>query len=90
MYSSASSWFVSFCSKARSSTILKISEKQINHKAYDLADDIRSEFLVPGQAASVFAGEMSLGIVGLVSPHIVESRGAPRQLEPNQSGYWRR
>jgi phenylalanyl-tRNA synthetase beta chain len=36
-------------------------------------------FLVPGQAASVAAGETSLGVVGLVSPDIVESRGAPRQ-----------
>jgi phenylalanyl-tRNA synthetase beta chain len=36
-------------------------------------------FLVPGQAASVAAGETSLGVVGLVSPGIVESRGAPRQ-----------
>ncbi len=33
--------------------VLKISEKQINHKAYDLADDIRNEFPVPGQACSV-------------------------------------
>jgi phenylalanyl-tRNA synthetase beta chain len=36
-------------------------------------------FLVPGQAASVLAGETWLGIVGLASPAIVESRGAPRQ-----------
>ena len=36
-------------------------------------------FLVPGQAASVAAGGKSLGVVGLVSPALVESRGAPRQ-----------
>jgi phenylalanyl-tRNA synthetase beta chain len=36
-------------------------------------------FLVPGQAASVLAGETTLGVAGLVSPAIVESRGAPRQ-----------
>jgi phenylalanyl-tRNA synthetase beta chain len=36
-------------------------------------------FLVPGQSASVAAGGTSLGVVGLVSPAIVESRGAPRQ-----------
>src|ERR1700690_4328655 len=33
--------------------VLKISEKQINHKAYDLADDVRNEFPVPGQACAV-------------------------------------
>ncbi len=30
--------------------VLTISEKQINQKAYDLADDVRNEFPVPGQA----------------------------------------
>jgi phenylalanyl-tRNA synthetase beta chain len=40
---------------------------------------ITMPFLVPGQAAGVLAGETSLGILGLVSPAIVESRGAPRQ-----------
>src|SRR6202035_200629 len=34
---------------------------------------------VPGQAAGVDAGGTPLGVVGLVSPAIVESRGAPRQ-----------
>jgi signal transduction histidine kinase len=33
--------------------VLKISEKQINHKAYDLADDVRNEFPAPGQACAV-------------------------------------
>jgi phenylalanyl-tRNA synthetase beta chain len=36
-------------------------------------------FLVAGQAAGVLAGETSLGIVGLLSPAIVERSGAPRQ-----------
>src|SRR5262249_15976195 len=34
------------------SQVLGISEKQINHKAYALADDIRSEFPSPGDACS--------------------------------------
>ncbi len=36
-------------------------------------------FLVTGQAAAVTAGGARLGIVGLVTPSIVDSRGAPRQ-----------
>jgi signal transduction histidine kinase len=32
--------------------ILAISEKQINHKAYELADDVRTGFPAPGQACS--------------------------------------
>lgn len=35
------------------SQVLAISEKQINHKAYDLVDDVRSEFPSPGEACSV-------------------------------------
>ena len=35
------------------SQVLAISEKQINHKAYALVDDVRSEFPVPGEACSV-------------------------------------
>jgi signal transduction histidine kinase len=35
------------------SQVLAISEKQINHKAYALVDDVRSEFPVPGDACSV-------------------------------------
>jgi signal transduction histidine kinase len=35
------------------SEVLAISEKHINHKAYDLADDVKSEFPAPGQACSV-------------------------------------
>jgi len=34
------------------SQVLAISEKQINHKAYGLADDIRSQFPSPGDACS--------------------------------------
>ena len=34
------------------SQVLAISEKQINHKAYELADDVRSEFPAPGDACS--------------------------------------
>src|SRR5262252_3782372 len=34
------------------SQVLAISEKQINHKAYALADDVRSEFPSPGAACS--------------------------------------
>ena len=36
-------------------------------------------FLVPGQSATVIVNETPVGLVGLVSPAIVESRGAPRQ-----------
>jgi len=32
------------------SQVLKISEKQINHKAYDLVDDAKADFPVPGMA----------------------------------------
>jgi signal transduction histidine kinase len=35
------------------SQVLAISEKQINHKAYELADDVRNDFPAPGQACSV-------------------------------------
>ena len=35
------------------SQVLAISEKQINHKAYDLMNDVRSEFPSPGAACSV-------------------------------------
>ncbi len=35
------------------SQVLAISEKQINHKAFELADDVRADFPVPGQACSV-------------------------------------
>jgi signal transduction histidine kinase len=34
------------------SQVLAISEKQINHKAYALADDVRSDFPTPGEACS--------------------------------------
>ena len=34
------------------SQVLAISEKQINHKAYDLADDVRTEFPSPGAACT--------------------------------------
>ncbi len=33
--------------------VLAISEKQINHKAYELTDEVRSQFPRPGQACSV-------------------------------------
>jgi signal transduction histidine kinase len=35
------------------SQVLAISEKQINHRATELMDDVRSEFPAPGQACSV-------------------------------------
>jgi len=34
------------------SQVLAISEKQINHKAYELADDVRADFPPPGEACS--------------------------------------
>src|SRR6476469_5727919 len=34
------------------SQVLAISEKQINHKAYELADDVRSEFPAPREVCS--------------------------------------
>jgi len=36
-------------------------------------------YLVEGQAATVIAGRMPVGIVGLVAPALVERRGAPHQ-----------
>jgi phenylalanyl-tRNA synthetase beta chain len=36
-------------------------------------------FLVPGQTAAVTVGDRSIGVLGLVSPSVVEGRGAPRQ-----------
>jgi phenylalanyl-tRNA synthetase beta chain len=35
-------------------------------------------YLVPGQAAAVMAGDVSLGIVGRVAPEAAEERGVPR------------
>ena len=35
------------------SQVLALSEKQINHKAYELVDDVRGEFPSPGEACSV-------------------------------------
>jgi len=35
------------------SQVLAISEKQINHKAFELVDDVRSEFPMPGNACNV-------------------------------------
>src|SRR6266478_7091944 len=35
------------------SQVLAISEKQINHKAYELVDDVRSEFPMPGNACNI-------------------------------------
>jgi signal transduction histidine kinase len=35
------------------SQVLAISEKQINHKAYELVDDVRADFPVPSDACSV-------------------------------------
>src|SRR5215471_1922322 len=34
------------------SQVLAISEKQINHRAYELMDDVRNEFPLPGEACS--------------------------------------
>jgi phenylalanyl-tRNA synthetase beta chain len=42
-------------------------------------DPVTVPFLVPGQSAAVLIGDTPVGLVGLVSPAIVESRGAPRQ-----------
>jgi phenylalanyl-tRNA synthetase beta chain len=42
-------------------------------------DPVTVPFLVPGQSAAVLVGDTPVGLVGLVSPAIVESRGAPRQ-----------
>jgi phenylalanyl-tRNA synthetase beta chain len=36
-------------------------------------------YLVEGQAARVNAGQLTIGLVGLVTPALVEKRGAPRQ-----------
>jgi phenylalanyl-tRNA synthetase beta chain len=42
-------------------------------------DAARRQYLVPGQAASVVAGEIVVGAVGLIAPSIADGRGAPRQ-----------
>ncbi len=36
-------------------------------------------YLVEGQAATVLAGDLTVGLVGLLSPALAEKRGAPRQ-----------
>ena len=36
-------------------------------------------FLVDGQTAAALVGDQTVGMLGLVAPHVVESRGAPRQ-----------
>jgi phenylalanyl-tRNA synthetase beta chain len=36
-------------------------------------------YLVPGQAARVMAGDVCLGMAGLLGPKVVEARGAPKQ-----------
>jgi phenylalanyl-tRNA synthetase beta chain len=38
-----------------------------------------SPFLVEGQTATVHVTDRQVGVIGLVAPHVVESRGAPRQ-----------
>ena len=43
------------------SQVLAISEKQINHKAYELMDDVRNEFPVPGEACSETLEKSLLG-----------------------------
>ena len=39
------------------SQVLAISEKQINHKAYELVDDVRTEFPAPSEACGPYAGQ---------------------------------
>ena len=36
-------------------------------------------YLVDGQTATALAGDRPIGVIGLIAPHVVESRGAPRQ-----------
>ena len=43
------------------SQVLAISEKQINHKAYELVDDVRTDFPAPSEACSVNSGQDSGG-----------------------------
>ncbi|MBS1816660.1 MAG: phenylalanine--tRNA ligase subunit beta [Acidobacteria bacterium] len=42
-------------------------------------EPIREPFLVPGQAARVTTGGRTIGVIGQVSPALVERAGAPRQ-----------
>ncbi len=73
--------------------ILAISEKQINHRAYELADDVRNEFPAPGQACSetldrvlaahpyvahVFLYDPSRGLVFRSQPHRLKNEEAFR------------
>lgn len=37
-----------------------------------------SPFLVPGQCASIVAGDRPIGLLGLIAPAVAEERGAPR------------
>ena len=41
------------------SQVLAISEKQINHKAYELVDDVRTEFPAPSEACAPTSGQDS-------------------------------
>jgi signal transduction histidine kinase len=69
------------------SQVLAISEKQINHKAYDLVDDVKSEFPAPGQACSVnldrlLAARPYIAHVLLFDPdHGLVFRSQPRRLQ---------
>ena len=73
--------------------ILAISEKQINHRAYELADDVRNEFPATGQACSetldrvlaahpyvahVFLYDPSRGLVFRSQPHRLKNEEAFR------------
>jgi phenylalanyl-tRNA synthetase beta chain len=56
----------------------------VEHLCRVLAVDARltpaeTPFLAAGQAAAVVSGDQPIGVVGLLSPSIVEARGAPRQ-----------
>lgn len=67
--------------------VLAISEKHINHKAYDLADDVRNDFPSPGQACSVnldklLAAHPYIAHVFLYDPKIgLVFRSQPHRLQ---------
>ena len=74
------------------SQVLAISEKQINHKAYELMDNVRNEFPVPGEACSetldrILAAHPYVAHLMLYDPeHGFVMRSRPDRLE-NDPGF---
>lgn len=71
------------------SQVLAISEKQINHKAYDLIDDVRADFPTPSEACvgsldKILAGHPYAAHVFLYNPRIgMMFRSQPSRIQEN-------